>query len=141
MRLHKPSALRSAFFAATLFAIGAVVANAQPPNTGKQDYLANCASCHGTDGKGHGEALYVVPGVNPPDLTMLSKNNSGVFPAKRVYDSIDGRAGIPSHTRFDMPFWGTTFQREGKEFSPASEAEVKARIMKIVDYIKSLQQK
>ena len=40
-----------------------------------------------------------------------------------------------------MPFWGTTFQREGQEFTPASEAAVRARIMKIVDYVKSIQKK
>ncbi len=110
-------------------------------DSGKKDFMENCASCHGTDGKGHGEALYVIPGVNPPDLTTLSKNNGGVFQAQRVFQSIDGRSGIPSHGRFDMPFWGTTFQREGAEFTPASEAEVKARITAIVNYIKTIQQK
>jgi len=110
-------------------------------DNGKRDFMENCASCHGVDGKGHGEALYVIPGVKPPDLTILSKTNKGVFPTRRVYDSIDGRGGIPQHERFDMPFWGTTFQREGEEFTPVSEAEVKARIMSIVDYIRTIQQK
>jgi mono/diheme cytochrome c family protein len=88
--------------------------NADAASTGKQDFDANCASCHGFDGKGHGQALYVIPQVKPPDLTVLSKTNGGVFPTDRVYKSIDGRNGIPSHERFDMPFWGTTFQREGQ---------------------------
>ena len=110
-------------------------------STGKQDFDTNCASCHGLDGKGHGQALYIIPQVKPPDLTLLRKTNGGVFPTDRVYKSIDGRNGIPSHERFDMPFWGTTFQREGQEFTPASEAAVRARIIKIVDYVKSLQQK
>jgi mono/diheme cytochrome c family protein len=114
---------------------------ADAASTGKQDFDTNCASCHGVDGKGHGEALYVIPQVKPPDLTVLSKNDGGVFPADRVYKSIDGRNGIPSHERFDMPFWGTTFQREGQEFTPASEAAVRARIKKIVDYVKSIQEK
>jgi len=110
-------------------------------STGKQDFDTNCAPCHGFDGKGHGQALYVIPQVKPPDLTVLSKANGGVFPSDRVYKSIDGRNGIPSHERFDMPFWGTTFQREGQEFTPKSETAVRARIMKIVDYIKSIQKK
>jgi mono/diheme cytochrome c family protein len=115
--------------------------NADAASTGKQDFDANCASCHGFDGKGHGQALYVIPQVKPPDLTVLTKTNGGVFPTDRVYKSIDGRNGIPSHERFDMPFWGTTFQREGQEFTPTSEAAARARIMKIVDYIKSIQEK
>jgi len=116
-------------------------ARANADGTGKHDFDTNCASCHGFDGKGHGQALYVIPQVKPPDLTVLSKNNGGAFPTDRVYKSIDGRSGIPSHERFDMPFWGTTFQREGQEFTPASETEVRARIMKIVDYVKSIQEK
>ena len=115
--------------------------SADAASTGKQDFDTNCASCHGPDGKGHGQALYVIPQVKPPDLTLLSKTNDGVFPTDRVYKSIDGRNGIPSHERFDMPFWGTTFQREGQEFTPASEAAVRARITKIVAYVKSIQQK
>ena len=110
-------------------------------DAGKKDFIENCAPCHGIDGKGHGAALYITPNAKPPDLTVLSKNNGGRFPTKRVYKSIDGRNGIPSHQRFDMPFWGTTFQPEGKEFTPASDAAVKARIMTIVAYIKRLQEK
>ena len=110
-------------------------------SAGKPDFDKNCAPCHGVDGKGHGQALYVIPQVKPPDLTVLSKTNGGAFPRNRVYNSIDGRNGIPSHERFDMPFWGTTFQREGQEFTPASDAAARARIMKIVAYIKSIQEK
>jgi mono/diheme cytochrome c family protein len=133
------SILPAVLVAVLIYTFVARVADAA--STGKQDFDTNCASCHGVDGKGHGEALYVIPQVKPPDLTVLSKNNGGVFPADRVYKSIDGRNGIPSHERFDMPFWGTTFQREGEEFTPASEAAVRARIKKIVDYVKSIQEK
>src|ERR1700691_878437 len=97
-----------------VFAVSAAKVSAD--TTGRQDFDANCASCHGKDGRGHGAALYVIPGIKPSDLTKLTKNNGGVFPAERVYQSIDGRAGIPAHSRIDMPFWGTTLQQEGKEF-------------------------
>jgi hypothetical protein len=108
--------------------------------TGKSDFERNCASsCHGKDGKGHGEALYVLPRIKPPDLTRLTPNNRGIFPRDQVYQSIDGRAGIPSHSRFDMPFWGTNFQEQGKEFTPESEEKAKERISNIVSYIESIQ--
>jgi mono/diheme cytochrome c family protein len=122
-----------------IFAVGAAKVRADP--TGRQDFDENCASCHGKDGKGHGEALYVIPGIKPPDLTKLTKNNGGAFPGERVYQSIDGRVGIPAHSRIDMPFWGTTLQQQGKEFTPESEAKVKARISNMVSYIKSIQEK
>ena len=126
---------------AALLVFAASVTNVRADTRGKQDFKDNCASCHGKDGKGHGEALYVIPGIKPPDLTKLSKYNGGVFPAERVYQSIDGRAVITSHSRLDMPFWGATFQQEGKEFTPESEAKAKARISNIVSYIKSIQEK
>ena len=126
---------------AALVISGLSAMNVWAGNTGKQDFEQYCASCHGKDGKGHGEALYVIPGIKPPDLTELSRNQGGVFPADRVYQSIDGRSGIPSHSRFDMPFWGTSFQQQGGEFTPESEAKVKERISNVVSYIKSIQEK
>ena len=112
---------------------------AQPP--GKQDYDRYCASCHGADGKGSGKALYVIPGIKPSSLTRLSKKNGGEFPTDEVYRSIDGRAGIPSHKRFDMPFWGVRMQEQGNAFTPESEAAVKRRLSDIVSYIESIQEK
>ena len=110
-------------------------------STGKNDYATNCAGCHGSNGKGAGPTLYVIPGIYPSDLTQLSKRAAGKFPFQHVEDSIDGRKGLPSHQRFDMPFWGVKFQESGKEFSPEAEARVKARIDDIVRYVDSLQEK
>jgi mono/diheme cytochrome c family protein len=126
---------------AALLLFASCAAGARAETSGKQDFEQNCASCHGKDGKGRGKALYVIPGIKPPDLTRLGKNNGGVFPAAQVYQSIDGRSGIPAHSRIDMPFWGTTLQEQGKEFTPESEAKVKARISNVVAYIKSIQER
>jgi len=134
-------ARRSWIWLVALLTLAIGTTSVRADTTGKQDFEPNCASCHGKDGKGNGEALYVIPGIKPPDLTKLAKGNGGVFPAERVYQSIDGRAVIPAHSRIDMPFWGTTLQPEGKEFTPDSEAKVKARISNMVSYIKSIQEK
>ncbi|MGO9061748.1 MAG: c-type cytochrome [Candidatus Binataceae bacterium] len=109
--------------------------------TGKRDYMNNCAVCHGAKAKGNGPDLYMIPGIKPPDLTVLSKAHGGVFPFQAVEDAIDGREGTPSHERFDMPFWGVEMQEQGKEFTPESNAKVKARIDAIVKYLESLQAK
>ena len=109
--------------------------------TGKADFNKHCAPCHGTNAKGHGPEVQVIPGIKPSDLTRISINNGGVFPYQEVADTIDGRKGIPSHKRFDMPFWGVNFQQEGKEFTPESEAQAKVRIAAVVAYIETLQAK
>jgi mono/diheme cytochrome c family protein len=118
------------------------VENVWADMTGRQDFVENCASCHGIDGKGHGKARDLIPGgVKPPDLTELSKANAGTFPAEQVYRWIDGRTVVTAHSRIDMPFWGTVMQQSEKEFRPESEAMVKVRILRMVSYIESIQQK
>jgi mono/diheme cytochrome c family protein len=114
-------------------------AGSETPVSGKQDFLNHCAPCHGTDGKGNGPELKVLPDIHPSDLTNITLKNGGVFPRQKVADMVDGRKAIPSHKRFDMPFWGVNFQQEGKEFTPESEAKAKARIDALVNYVESLQ--
>lgn len=114
-------------------------ASEENPTSGKEDFMNHCAPCHGDNGKGNGPELKVLPDIHPTDLTKIKLKNGGVFPTQKVMDMVDGRKVIPSHKRFDMPFWGVNFQQEGKEFTPESEAKAKARIEALVDYIKSIQ--
>jgi mono/diheme cytochrome c family protein len=114
-------------------------AGEEHPTSGKQDFDNHCAPCHGLNGKGHGPELNVLPDIHPSDLTKISLKNGGVFPRQEVEDMVDGRKTIPSHKRFDMPFWGVNFQEEGKEFTPESEAKAKARIDALVAYVESFQ--
>jgi mono/diheme cytochrome c family protein len=114
-------------------------ASEERPTSGKQDFMNHCAPCHGNDGKGNGPELKVLPDIHPSDLTNITLKNGGVFPREKVADMVDGRKAIPSHKRFDMPFWGVNFQQEGKEFTPDSEAKAKARIDALVNYVESIQ--
>jgi mono/diheme cytochrome c family protein len=115
-------------------------AGEENPTSGKEDFMNHCAPCHGDNGKGNGPELKVLPDIHPSDLTKITLRNGGVFPTQKVADMVDGRKAIPSHKRFDMPFWGVNFQQEGKEFTPESEARAKARIDALVTYIQSIQQ-
>jgi mono/diheme cytochrome c family protein len=145
MRLNYRSGLPGKNSAAGAFMlciaiVFAATSLASAQDTGKQDFTKHCVGCHGTDGKGHGPDLYILAGVKPADLTVLSKKNGGVFPFQDVEDTIDGRKKVPKHNRFDMPFWGVTFQQSGKEFTPESEAKAKERIDNVIRYIETLQQ-
>ncbi len=108
---------------------------------GKADFMKHCAPCHSESGQGNGPELKIIPGIKPKDLTKIAAQNGGVFPYREVEDTIDGRKIIPSHKRFDMPFWGVNFQQPGQEFTAASEAKAKARIDALVDYVATLQGK
>ena len=52
-------------------------------------YRAHCAACHGADGKGDGPLAPALK-TKPADLTVLSRNNGGKFPADRVRKFISG---------------------------------------------------
>ena len=125
------------FLVALVCGSGGVLAE----SSGKSDYIAVCASCHGENGRGNGEAKYTLAGLEPTDLTTLSERNGGQFPSEEVYRAIDGRDQILGHEHRRMPMWGLDFQKQGDEFTELSEAQVKARISNLVEYIRSMQRK
>lgn len=111
--------------------------------TGKLQFRRYCASCHGMDGKGDGP---VAPALTkkPADLTVLTKNNNGEFPEKRVEGFINGSEMVAAHGSRAMPVWGLAFRTpraRGGIQAQRTEQEVNQRIKLIVDYIKSIQEK
>jgi mono/diheme cytochrome c family protein len=106
------------------------------PASGKEMYTAYCAVCHGTDGKGGGPAASALK-VPPTDLTTLSKNNGGEFPAMKVMSSISGKSGVPAHGTREMPVWGSLFWN----MSHGHEGEVQQREANLTKYVESLQAK
>jgi mono/diheme cytochrome c family protein len=104
------------------------------PSSGKAMYTNYCASCHGTEGKGNGPAAEALK-TPPADLTVLSKNNGGKYPALKVASAIRGDASIGAHGNKEMPVWGQLF----RNISGGHEAEVDQRVANLVAYIKSLQ--
>jgi mono/diheme cytochrome c family protein len=129
---------RTVFFLFSLALASAVGGLALAEPSGQQDFMANCARCHGARGNGEGsEQVRRLPGYVSVDLTRLSERNGGSFPRQMVYDAIDGRKRFPAHFRGDMPVWGLEFQPAKPD--AASEAQVRRRISALVVYIESLQ--
>jgi len=104
--------------------------------SGKEMYLAYCATCHGKEGKGDGPVARALK-VPPADLTVLSKNNSGKFPSVQVANTIRGHGGPPAHGAKEMPVWGPIFMTMEHQH----ESEVRLRIANLTEYIRSLQQR
>ena|SRR5690349_7887512 len=137
-----------------VFALLAVAQQAQPPATGgekvikhvpvkstnpasgEEMYTNYCAVCHGKDGKGAGPAASALK-VPPTDLTKLTANAGGKYPALHVSSVIRGEADLPAHGSKDMPVWGPLFWR----MAQGHEGEVQQRIANLNAYIESLQGK
>ena len=107
-----------------------------PIASGQENYVAYCMDCHGPEGKGDGPVAELLA-IPPPDLTLLSQKHNGAFPAKAVYDQIDGRGDVRSHGTREMPVWGNIWSEENGTPRPAEEAE--QMINEVVEYLRSIQ--
>jgi mono/diheme cytochrome c family protein len=106
------------------------------PVSGKEMYTAYCAVCHGTDGKGGGPAASALK-APPTDLSLLSKNNGGKYPALKVEASIRSESTTAAHGSKDMPVWGALFWN----MSGGHEGAVQQRVTNLTHYIETLQAK
>ena len=140
------------FAAVAAITIGsAEQAFAEVLDPGHAEYHSSCAPCHGTDGRGNGPVSADLK-VLPPDLTVLAKKNSGVFPLNSVYQIIDGRKSVIAHGSRDMPIWGDRYTPEANwvliprpfenilgHYDP--ETVVRMRILAVIDYLNRIQEK
>lgn len=69
---------------------------AADPDQGEALYLKYCSSCHGKDGRGKGPVSPYLK-IKVADLTLLRKNNKGIYPFARVMSSIDGSRAVGPH--------------------------------------------
>ncbi len=99
---------------------------------GEDDYINNCADCHGIDGKGNGPMAKQLA-MPPKDLTLLSKKNGGSFPETAVYNIIDGRRVSDFHGQ-EMPIWGERFR-----MTEGNEGAVDKRISNLIEFLESIQ--
>lgn len=107
------------------------------------EFRNSCASCHGDDGRGAGFLTRVFRGVDPGDLTQLSKNNGGIFPLDRVFEVIDGRLEVPAHGERKMPVWGDRYMTESMMMlgpGPMNDYVVRHRVLELVYFIQSIQE-
>jgi len=133
--------LRGALLAAIVIGVPAT-ASAQHVTIGAIEFRMSCAVCHGKEARGDGPLARILT-VKPTDLTNLSKRNKGQFPFEQVVETIDGRTQISAHGTREMPVWGTRYEAEvGRQYGPyGSETVIKTRILELVHYLQSIQEK
>jgi mono/diheme cytochrome c family protein len=94
-----------------------------------------CASCHGTDGRGHGPVAAAFKG-EVPDLTLITKRAGGEFPRARIRNIIEGKESPVPHGSREMPVWGPVFHQIDNDRDMGN-----VRIDNLALYIQSIQQK
>jgi mono/diheme cytochrome c family protein len=132
-RITKVAAVKWLIIAAMIFGFS-THASAQRTDVGQTEYQSSCAACHGVNAKGNGPVSKELK-TRPADLTVLAKNNNGVFPYDTVYQMIDGRnTTVGSHGTREMPIWGY-------RFGPPQAFRFKSRVLAVIDYLKRIQEK
>lgn len=105
---------------------------------GAQFFSANCAQCHGAEGRGYdGPTRDWTP---PPDLTLLTQRNRGMFPEIQTLSTIYGPAFRRNHGRI-MPEFGE------RDLGPMVIVEVEegvgtpipADLIALSEYLRSIQ--
>lgn len=134
-----------AHIGALLIGSSATALAADKLDIGKSEYDSACAVCHGRAGKGDGPLKsQLVSRV--PDLTVLAKNNNGVFPFDRAYQIVDGRQEVKAHGPREMPVWGRAFNMQSsiyfENYPPHdTESAARSRILALTEYLYRLQAK
>jgi mono/diheme cytochrome c family protein len=100
-------------------------------------YTTYCAVCHGAAGTGIGPAATSLK-TAPPDLTLLSRNNGGVFPADHIYSILKFGTKVPAHGSAEMPIWGDLMMSLNQE-NPDGGVVVHQRITNLTNYLKQIQ--
>ena len=102
---------------------------------GRDNYAMYCSNCHGAEARGDGPLAGALT-TQPADLTVLARQNGGVFPRARVAAAIAGpeRETVRAHGSAVMPAWGEIFTA-----LDASDQRARQRLANLVRYLESLQ--
>ncbi len=117
---------------------------------GFDEYMSNCAVCHGTDGKGDGPFANFLK-EKPTSLTKIAERNGGMFPVKKMYNIIAGTEGVKQHGSLQMPIWGERYMAETVENPDISnygpygspkhyEQAVRGRILDLIMFLAEIQE-
>ncbi len=106
--------------------------------SGPELFKQLCAGCHGDDGRGVGPTSRYCA-VPPTDLTLLSKQNRGTFPEKKVTQILRYGTEKPTQTQSTtyMPVWKPLLASIHGESPELTEQ----RISSLTDYLKAIQPK
>jgi len=112
----------------------------QPPQArGAAFYAKYCTSCHGTSAQGDGPVAASFR-VSPPNLTLISERNGGVFPTDDVMAQINGYEG--RHQFGGMPEFQKDLNGPVVDYVAASGEIIKTpqALVDVAVYLESIQQ-
>lgn len=112
----------------------------EEPPTGAEDFLAYCAGCHGSGGKGDGPLAEGLS-ARPADLTGLAGRNGGDYPKLRVMAKIWGYTGGQDGAAL-MPNFGPLLDSALVPYDSGDgrETPTPLRLVQLAEHVQRLQQ-
>ena len=109
-----------------------------PDPSGARLFAKNCASCHGSEGRGDGPEAARLPQA-PADLTQIAARNGGVFPTADVMAAIYGYRGQELHAL--MPAFGAILDSPTVMWTDPSGEQIAtpSALLAIATYLEGLQ--
>lgn len=113
-------------------------ADAQDRN-GRDIYLQYCSGCHGRIAIGDAPVRDSIVD-EAPDLTIIARRYSGVFPLVDVVRQVDGRVMMRGHGD-PMPVFGPMLGGPSAVVDTADGSPIitKAAVLAVADYLESVQ--
>lgn len=75
-------------------------------------------------------------------LGLLTRNNNGIFPINRAFESITGDA-ISSHGTREMPVWGKQYRMDAADYYMDvpydPDAYTRLRVLALIEYLSRIQ--
>ncbi len=107
--------------------------------TGSELFEANCAMCHGFEGKGDGQIAKSLR-TPPPDLTQIALRRDGVWPLLEVMSIIDGYTK-GTNPRTGMPVVAAITEGPLVDFDPGNGVSVLTpkRLVDLATYLETIQ--
>ena len=106
---------------------------------GRARYAENCASCHGTSGRGDGPAAAGLR-TPPADLTAIAARRDGVWPQLEIMSIVDGYSR-PDPDRDDMPVFGDFLDGDLVRYDTGTGVltPTPVKLIAMVNYLETLQ--
>lgn len=102
-------------------------------------YAEHCALCHGGDLRGGGGAGVEGLSRTPADLTVLARNNSGMFPRGEVLTILDNYASGQQIGRIMRPFDHLTSDDTRRIKTPQGRSRVPSPQAALLAYLEAVQ--
>ena len=128
------------FVPVTAVAIDLLTVDQAIVKSGHSLFERYCTKCHGGDATG-GTGDSGKEAIKAPNLTGIAKKNGGTLPLWETYEIVSGSKVLAEHRTRAMPIWSRELAKAPGITKENAESIVRGRILAILAYLSTIQEK